>query len=40
MNPALCALLDVTPERLRGLPIAALSAEPSPTRGRPPWTAR
>ena len=27
-NPALCALLDVAPERLRGLPVAALSAEP------------
>jgi diguanylate cyclase (GGDEF)-like protein len=27
-NPALCALLDVTPDRLRGLPAAALAAEP------------
>ena len=27
-NPALCALLDVAPEQLRGLPAAALSAEP------------
>ncbi len=28
VNPALCALLDVAPERLRGLPVAALCAEP------------
>ena len=27
VNPALCALLDAAPEQLRGLPVAALSAE-------------
>jgi diguanylate cyclase (GGDEF)-like protein len=27
-NPALCALLDVAPEQLRGLPVVALSADP------------
>ena len=28
MNPALCALLDVVPEQLRGVPVAALCADP------------
>ena len=28
VNPALCALLDVVPEQLRGLPVAALCADP------------
>ena len=40
VNPALCALLDAAPEQLRGLPVAALCAEPGPTRARPPSTAR
>ena len=28
VNPALCALLDVVPEQLRGVPVAALCADP------------
>ncbi|HEX5813465.1 MAG TPA: PAS domain-containing protein, partial [Pseudonocardia sp.] len=30
VNPALCALLDASPEQVRGLPVAALCAEPGP----------
>ena len=33
VNPALCALLDATPEQVRGLPAAALCAEPGPDPG-------
>ena len=33
VNPALCALLDAAPEQLRGLPVAALCAEPGPDPG-------
>ena len=33
VNPALCALLDATPEQVRGLPVAALCAELGPDPG-------
>ncbi len=33
VNPALCALLDAAPEQVRGLPVAALCAEPGPDAG-------
>jgi diguanylate cyclase (GGDEF)-like protein len=33
VNPALCALLDATPEQVRGLPATALCADPGPDPG-------
>jgi diguanylate cyclase (GGDEF)-like protein len=33
VNPALCALLDAAPEQLRGLPVAAMCAEPGSDPG-------